>query len=181
MMRITSGSAKNTNLIAPDLPKFRAAQDVVKQAIFSIVGDKVINAVCLDLFAGSGSFGLEALSRGAASCDFIDSTYEATQATIQNIKKCHFEDRAEVFLKDAGKFLQNIASDKYDLIFIDPFYDDVKHKHLFKNLSEFLKADGIVVFSHGDNLKLEDVLDTNIWKSIDERKFGSAVISFLSL
>lgn len=189
-MRITSGSAKNITLTAPDIPNFRAAQDIVKQAVFAIIGNKVVGAVCLDLFAGSGSFGLEALSRGAANCDFVDENGDCRDMILQNIAKCSFEGKSRAFLKSASKFVEKMANTKntkseekifYDLVFMDPFYNDLNHRHLIKNLDAILKPDGLVVFTHGDNLDLNSQIENTDFKLVTERRFGATVISILNL
>jgi len=71
-IRIITGTAKNRKLKAPNIEDFRAVQEIAKSSLFSILGEKIKNAVCLDLFSGSGNLGIEALSRGAKRCDFVD-------------------------------------------------------------------------------------------------------------
>lgn len=182
MMRITSGEAKNTTLIAPDIPKFRAVQDVVKQAVFAILGEKIVGAVCLDLFAGSGSFGLEALSRGAESCDFVEENHICRDVILQNINKCHYVTQSKVYLRTAGKFVEKFAEDAgYDLIFMDPFYDDHQNKHLLKNLKRIAKPDGMVVYTHGNDLDLTAQIEDTDLKLITQRRFGAAVVSILNI
>ena len=180
MIRITSGSAKNTQLNTPEIKDFRAVQDIVKQAVFAIIADKVSDATCLDLFAGSGSMGLEALSRGAKRCDFVDEHREAEEAIFANVKKCHFEDKVEIFGKKAVKFAGHTAN-KYDLIFMDPFYEDTKQKFLFKLLERHLNPSGQLVFLHGDKVKVSDYLTNTGFETITERKFGAGMFTILKL
>ncbi len=179
MIRITSGTAKNKKLIVPDVPGIRAVQEVVKLAIFSILGEKVDDAMVLDLFAGSGNLGLEALSRGAQWCDFVDDNYNARQAITKNIKSCGFEDKSEVFFSDAVKYVAN-TDKKYTIIFADPFYDDLSHKFLMKNLEEILNPGGTIIFLHGDKLKIEKLTEGTNLKIIDERKYGKSILNFIS-
>ena len=103
-IRVTSGTAKNTKLNTPQTEGFRAVQDIVKQSVFSILGDNVNDAVCLDLYAGSGSLGIEALSRGAKWCDFVDKDHEAKKVILENLARCKFENNYEVFNKNSVKF-----------------------------------------------------------------------------
>jgi 16S rRNA (guanine(966)-N(2))-methyltransferase RsmD len=166
-LRITSGTAKNKNILAPDIPNFKAVQEVVKLAIFSILGDKVNEAVCLDLYAGSGNMGLEALSRGASWCDFVDENWESKQAVLKNIKNMGFEEKAEFHFSDTVKYVGN-TSKKYDIIFADPFYETISHKFLVKSLGEILNKDGIIFFMHGDNLKMDKMAEGTELKIIDE-------------
>jgi len=179
-IRIITGTAKNRRLKAPDIEGFRAVQEVAKSSLFSILGDKIQNAVCLDLYAGSGNLGIEALSRGAEWCDFVDDNYYSTQAIEENLVKCGFIEKAEVSRKEAVKFVLN-SPRNYDIIFIDPFYQETTHKHLLLNLGNILNKDGIVAFFHGENLNLQDLItDTNL-KIVDERKFGKSFFTLLTL
>jgi len=179
-IRIITGTAKNRRLKAPDVEGFRAVQEISKSSLFSILGDKVQNAVCLDLYAGSGNLGIEALSRGAKWCDFVDSNYNSIKAVEENLVKCGFIEKSEVSRKEAVKFVVN-SPRNYDIIFIDPFYQEITHKHLLLNLGNILNKGGIVVFFHGDTLNLQDLItDTNL-KIVDERKFGKSFFTLLTL
>ncbi|HLB51951.1 16S rRNA (guanine(966)-N(2))-methyltransferase RsmD [candidate division WWE3 bacterium RIFCSPHIGHO2_12_FULL_38_15] len=184
-IRVTSGTAKNTKLNTPQTEGFRAVQDIVKQSVFSILGDKVKDAVCLDLYAGSGSLGIEALSRGAKWCDFVDKDYDAKRVILENLAKCKFEGNYEVFMKSAVKFVEKAAGTdrlaKYDLVFLDPFYENTYHKHLIKLSENILNRGGLIIFMHGENLDMKKLLaDTKI-KIITQRKFGKSYFDILSL
>lgn len=118
-MRIIAGKAGRIAIKVPSAVA-RPTTDFVRQAVFSILGERVENARVLDLFAGSGALGLEALSRGAASCTFVDEHRQATQVVMENLAKARLDGghavKAEVLLylkRDAGT---------YDLIFADPPY-----------------------------------------------------------
>ena len=136
-IRITTGIAKNKKIKAPNIEGFRAVQEVAKSSVFSILGNKVLGAFCLDLFSGSGNMGLEALSRGAEWCDFVDSNYFSCEAVRENIVNCGFIERSEVIRKEAAKYVVNTEK-TYDIIFLDPFYDDINHKFLVSNLENIL-------------------------------------------
>ncbi len=179
MIRIITGSAKNIKLKTPTNPEFRAVQDVAKGSLFSIIGEKIIGAECLDLFAGSGNLGLEALSRGAAHCDFVELDKASSKMIEDNITKCGFDSKAEVFSKSAVKFAGNTEK-SYDLIFVDPFYHDVSHVFLVTNLEEILKPNGMIIFFHGDNLDIQKIAKDTKLKTIDERKFGHSIFTILS-
>jgi len=178
MLRITTGLAKNVRLKTPDLPGFKSVQEVAKSAIFSMLGDKVNEAMCLDLYAGSGNLGLEALSRGAAWCDLVDNNYEAKKVLLENVKKCGFEEKAEVHFKDAVKYAANTEK-KYDLIFVDPFYDTTSHVFLMKNLAEILKPEGVVVFCHGVGLLMDSLIKSAPLKTVENRRFGQGCFTFI--
>jgi len=179
MIRIITGSAKNLKLKTPNNPEFRAVQDVAKGSLFSIIGDKINGAECLDLFAGSGNLGIESLSRGASHCDFVEIDKTSTKIIQDNITKCGFDQKAEIFPKSAVKYAGNTEK-TYDIIFVDPFYHDVSHIFLTKNLEEILNPKGLIIFFHAENLDIKKISkDTNL-KIIDERKFGKSIFTILS-
>ena len=178
-IRITTGIAKNKRLKAPSIEGFRAVQEVAKSSIFSILGEKIENSVCLDLFAGSGNMGLEALSRGADWCDFVDDNYFSSEAIKENILNCGFLEKSEVFRKESSKYVVN-APKKYDVIFLDPFYDDVSQRHLISNLGSILNDNGLAIFFHGESLDIEQLVSGTDLKIVEERKFGKSIFTILS-
>ena len=178
-IRITTGIAKNKKLKAPSIEGFRAVQEVAKSSVFSILGDKVPESMCLDLFSGSGNMGLEALSRGAEWCDFVDSNYFSCEAIRENIVNCGFLEKAEVIRKEAAKYVVNTEK-TYDIIFLDPFYDDTNHKFLVSNLENILNKDGLIVFFHGENLDLKSLIEGTGLNIMEERKCGKSFFTILS-
>lgn len=123
-MRIITGLAKNRRIATPRGRHItRPAMEKVRGAIFSSLGD-VAGLRFLDVFAGSGSLGLEALSRGAAWCDFIDAHPRVVQVLIANLQRLGFDGQAHVYKRRLPQGLASIARDnKYDVIFCDPPYD----------------------------------------------------------
>lgn len=178
MPRVTSGSAKNKNLKVPDVPNIRAVQDVFKLALFSIIGDKIKGATCLDLYAGSGSIGIEALSRGAGWCDFVDEHKRAEEAINFNLKNCKLNKIAQFHRDNAVKYAANTEK-KYDIIFLDPFYNDLKHKFLLQNLEEILNENGVIAFSHGKELNIEDQIKDTKLSIFTQRRFGKSHLTIL--
>ncbi len=186
MLRITSGTAKGKNLKSPEIPEFRAVQEKAKLAIFSILGSKVLGAVCLDLYAGSGNLGIEALSRGAAHCDFVDTDRKAEEAIAENLRSTDLFDKAEIYGQDAVKFVQGVAentteeSRNYDIVLVDPFYKETHFKFLFENLEKILNPRGVIIFSHGSDIDIKEVLsNTSHLKIYDEKKYGGAKVTIL--
>jgi len=178
MPRVTSGKAKNLQLEVPEIEDIRVVQDIVKLAVFSIIGADIENSTCLDLFAGSGSMGIEALSRGAKWCDFVDESYDAKEAITNNLQKAGFVENFAIFTKNAVKYLKKCES-KYDYIFADPFYKDTAHKFLIKQLENLLESGGQVMFLHGENLNMDELItDTSFFK-FTERKFGASIVTIL--
>ena len=178
MVRITTGTAKNKKLKTPVIEGFQAIQEVAKGALFSIIGERVTGAQCLDLFAGSGNLGIEALSRGATWCDFVDKNRDAEKAIADNIKNCGFENVSEFHRKESVKFAGNTEK-KYDLIFLDPFYDDISHVFLMTNLEEILNPNGMIAFFHGNNLEIEKVIKDTKLQVVDDRRFGRSFFKIL--
>lgn len=178
-IRITTGIAKNKRLKAPAIEGFRAVQEVAKSSVFSILGEKVLGAMCLDLFSGSGNMGLEALSRGAEWCDFVDDNYFSCEVIKENIINCGFLEKAEVTRKEAAKYVVNTEK-TYDIVFLDPFYQDVAHKFLVSNLKNILNESGIIVFFHGENLDLKTLVEGSGLNIMEERKFGKSFFTMLS-
>lgn len=180
MIRITTGTAKNIKLFTPDFKEFRAVKEIVKQSVFSVINEDIQNKECLELFAGSGSIGLEAISRGAKSCHFVDENYKSVEVIKKNIKKCKFdESRVEVVKSNAVKYAANTEY-KYDVIFLDPFYHDTSHIFLMKNLEEILNENGFIVFFHGTNIDIEKILKDTQLKITDQRKFGKSLYTIIT-
>lgn len=129
-MRIVAGLHRGRTLVAPGGENTRPTLDRTREAVFSSLGVKVIDAVVLDAFAGSGAMGLEALSRGAQEATFLDIDTAAVNAVTQNVNAMHLEDVAKIFRMDACAYLQSLAqgSKAYTLVFLDPPY----HHHLIE-------------------------------------------------
>lgn len=165
LMRVITGKAKGRKLKGPKGPETRATSDKVKGALFSILGDRVRDARVLELFAGTGAIGIEALSRGAARVDFVE-TDKATAAILeQNLSTCGFHDRAEVHPMDAFRFLkkgpraaEGPAGGPYDIIFADPPYHAWQLKKLLPLLGQgvMISPDGLLVLEHFHKVGLPD-------------------------
>ncbi len=122
-MRIVSGIYGGRRLVAPKGTIARPTQDRVREAWFSILGPEVNGARVLDLFAGSGALGLEALSRGAASAEFVEKARPSLLALEANIAALGVQGVAQVRKGDALKFAVAVVPGRYDLVFADPPYD----------------------------------------------------------
>ncbi len=123
MMRIITGTARGTRLDAPEGIHTRPTSERAKQGVFNILQFEIRGRRVLDLFAGSGQMGLEALSRGAASAVFADADPQAVKVLKSNIKKTHVEEKSTVFEGDYKTVLRTLSSQTpFDLIFLDPPY-----------------------------------------------------------
>ena len=144
-MRVISGTARGRKLLEPDGSKIRPSTDKVKESLFNIIQFDIEGRRVLDLFAGSGQLGIEALSRGAASCVFVDESSEAIKLVNANLKKCGLTDSATVIRGDAFAFIER--GGRFDLVFLDPPYET---KHIDKALEriiefDILKDNGIII------------------------------------
>ena len=145
-MRVITGEAKGRRLFSPDGAETRPTSDFVKQAVFSMIRDDIEGRRALDLFAGTGQMGIEALSRGAVCAHFVDNARAAVCVIKKNLEHCRLEANARVFQCGAMEFLSR-AKEKYDLIFIDPPY---RSPLLDNTLDEIIRIDllrigGIIV------------------------------------
>ena len=144
-MRVITGTARGTNLKAPDGLSTRPTADKVKQAVFNIIQYEIAGDV-LDLFAGSGQLGIEALSRGASRAVFVDAGRPAIAVIRENLKKTHLEDRAEVVCCDYMTYLANCRK-RFRVVFLDPPYAENYLENAIKRISEIdiLAEGGIII------------------------------------
>ncbi|MGH2489976.1 MAG: 16S rRNA (guanine(966)-N(2))-methyltransferase RsmD [Candidatus Limnocylindria bacterium] len=124
-MRVIAGSAKGRTLDAPRGGATRPATDRIRETLFAILEPMLSEARVLDLFAGSGALGIEALSRGAGSVTFVERSAEALKALRRNIAATGFDARAEVIAANVLTFIEQSVAGPYDLVFCDPPFADV--------------------------------------------------------
>lgn len=182
-MRIISGAAKGTKLYTLDGIATRPTLDRVKESLFSIIQNKINEECCvLDLFAGSGALGLEAISRGAKKAFLCDKSYEAIKIIKQNIEKTHFQEKAIAINKDYKKSIEFLKKNKFDLIFIDPPYKmdiAVKAVEIIINL-EILKKNGLIILETDDKEReLKELKSVNVIVK-DLRTYGRVNLLFLN-
>lgn len=135
-MRVIAGSARGTILSAPEGRNVRPTTDRVKEAMFSILQFHLPGARVLDLFAGSGALGIEALSRGAKSAVFVDESRISAELVQTNLQKTHLMDRASIEVCDFKLYLGRAGSGRFDLVLLDPPY----HEGLWAQAMELLNA-----------------------------------------
>lgn len=172
-MRIIAGSAKGRTLKAPDTKGTRPVTDRAREAVFSIIGPSVVDAVVLDLYAGSGSFGLEALSRGAARSTFVENGRAALKALKHNIETLGLGGR--VVAASVHSYLAR-EPEGFSLVFIDPPWDldGERLEREFLLLDRFLTADATVVTSrrHADPRPSPP----KNWRVATDRRYGDTRI-----
>lgn len=172
-MRVIAGRWGGRRLQAPRGQSTRPTSDRVREALFSVLGDDVAGARVLDLYAGSGALGIEALSRGAASAVFVDTSQAALGAIRANLEALGAE--AEVRRADARRFLgsASAARSEYDLIFLDPPYRFAARlgRELSEALPPVLAHDAVVVAESDRRTPLDIELPLH-----DERRYGDTLI-----
>lgn len=122
-MRIVAGKFANRDLASPNDFRVRPTAEAVRATLLDLLADVVADASCLDLFAGTGALGLEAISRGARRCDFVETRPTSLAALKSNIVKLRLKERTRVFKKDALPFAAQLNEHAYDLVFCDPPYE----------------------------------------------------------
>jgi len=175
-MRIIAGKFKGRKLYSPKDDNIRPTSDKVKEAIFSMIGEYLDDAAVIDLFSGSGSLGLEALSRGAKICYFCDNSAESLKLIKSNIDVCGADESSHIFTGDYKKALSKVT-EKADIIFLDPPYGEVFFDKCFEKICEYgvLKEGGLIVAEHGKETPLPDKV-LNFGK-IKEKKYGAVTVS----
>lgn len=149
-MRVISGSARGKRLKAPTGLHTRPITDMIKEALFNVWGPDIVDASLLDLFAGSGSVGIEALSRGAARVVLVDNDRNAIKIMKENLDNCGFNTGFEVFCNDVFKAVELLSrhQEKFDFIYVDPPFTNEKiFAEIMQTLGKagILTADGILV------------------------------------
>lgn len=156
-MRVITGTARGKRLKTPEGILTRPTADRVKEALFSAIQFEIQNARFLDLFAGSGQMGIEALSRGASGAVFVDSRKEACALVRENLKICGFDKNAVVVQSDYLSYLDR-CKEKFDIVFLDPPYAEVFLEKALKRITEIdiLTECGIIICERPAD-KLQDL------------------------
>lgn len=182
-MRVVSGTRKGKILKAVPGNSTRPTTDKVKEAIFNIIGPYFDGGQGLDLFAGSGGLGIEALSRGADKVIFVDRDGKAIQTIHENIRNCDFEEKAEIYRNDADRALKAILKRDlaFDYIFLDPPYRKQQLLKLLKVIDEnnLLSEQGTILCEHESDVELPE----NVGRLVQQKheNYGIISISIYSL
>ncbi len=177
-MRVIAGEAKGQRLLAVPGTTTRPIADRVKESLFNILDERVVGATFLDLFAGTGSVGIEALSRGAAAATFVERDERAVQTIRANLEATGLAARARVIRQDVFRFITTAAEAGYDLVYVAP----PQYRGLWVKTVEAL--DGHPLVSPG-GLVIEQMfpkeyhaLSLTKLAPVDERKYGSTLLVF---
>jgi len=179
-MRVATGEAKGRRLKGPVDKGTRPIIDRVKQALFNILSARVEDARFLDLFAGTGSVGIEALSRGAASATFIELNHKMLQVLRENLRITGLADRAETLRADAFKFLRSAVM-PYDMIYVaPPQYQEMAARALaLLDSSPLVVAESIVIVQiHPKERPGVAAVPLTRLAMTDERRYGSTLLLF---
>jgi 16S rRNA (guanine966-N2)-methyltransferase len=176
-MRVIAGSARGRQLVAPRGSGTRPITDRVKETLFGIIGERVIDATVLDLYAGSGAIGIEALSRGAARCDFVEQDRRAVAAIRQNLAHAGLAGRGSVHAMDVLRYLERPAGDRYGLIFVDPPYEERAILAPLERLADRLAPAAAVVVKHHWRTPIPEPAGLVRRR---ERRFGETTLTFLA-
>lgn len=156
-MRVIAGSARSLKLMTPEGQDTRPTTDRIKETLFNILQFELYDAAFLDLFAGSGAIGIEALSRGAKEACFVDSGSEAESCIKENLKHTKLEDKATVYKQDVFVALTRMEyQKKFDFVFMDPPY----HKELEQRVLEYLTTSSII--DDQSTIIFEAAIDTDL-------------------
>lgn len=191
-MRVIAGTARGTRLLSVKGEKTRPVLDSVKEALFNIIREIVPGSSVIDLFAGTGALGIEALSRNAEFCIFIDKDWDAVNIIKKNLKKAGLDDRARVLRLDVFRLCTYLIANqlKLDLVLAGPPYEMVEKEEgmariltLFQEMveKEILKPDGIIVLQHRrqhGQISLSMPPRTNL-EVFDQRQYGDTQLTFL--
>ncbi|MCD8094584.1 MAG: 16S rRNA (guanine(966)-N(2))-methyltransferase RsmD [Ruminococcus sp.] len=158
-MRVITGSARGRRLKTLDSLDIRPTTDEVKEAIFSIIQFDLPSASVLDLFAGSGQLGIEAMSRGANYCVFTDSSADAVSVIKENLNVCKLVKNTRVLKIDSFEYLNNTKMG-FDIVFIDPPYKQGLVEKSLEKVASKLNDGAIVVCEHERELELKDSYDS---------------------
>tara|TARA_B100000989_G_scaffold8093_1_gene5594 strand:- start:240 stop:800 length:561 start_codon:yes stop_codon:yes gene_type:complete len=182
-MRIIAGNLRGKKIFYPDDKKTRPLRDMVKESIFNLIENsnkynlQIDKSNILDLFSGSGSFGLECISRGAKKVFFFENYSEALKVLRKNILELKLSRKCKIFEKNCLNFneYQKIIDEKFDIIFIDPPFKERKINLLIERVlsREILSDTGIVIIHRH---KKDDVIISDKFQTLDIRSYGISKI-----
>lgn len=178
-MRVVAGERKGMPLKAITGTTTRPTTDKVKESIFNMIGPYFDGGTALDLFAGSGGLGIEALSRGVQRAIFVEKDGRAYQTLQENIKKCRYEDVAETFKTDATRAVKGLVKRdiQIDYIFLDPPYRKIEYYDLILNLIDGgkLSENAVIVCEHAAEVSLPS--NYGPYTLTRQESYGGTIIS----
>ena len=181
-MRIISGTSRGRRLTTPKGQGVRPTSDRVKESIFNILGERVEGKTVLDLFAGTGNLGIEALSRGATKSLFVEKGRQVIRLIQKNLSQCGLGARSEIIPKDVNRAIGILKQrgESFDLILMDPPYEKGLIGRTLDKLDshKIYHEDSILVIEHDRREPLPGIMVG--WNLIRQREIGDTVVSFLT-
>jgi 16S rRNA (guanine966-N2)-methyltransferase len=175
-MRVIAGSARGLRLAAPKDPRTRPISDKVKESLFGAIGERVLGARVLDLYAGSGAIGIEALSRGAGSATFVERARSAVSVIRDNLANTGLGDSAEVHARSVEAFLAGTDAAAWDIVVLDPPYAERTLDLPLERLRPHLAPGALVVVKHFWRTPMPAGAGLAVIRS---RRFGETALTFL--
>lgn len=174
-MRVVGGVYRHRELAWPKSSATRPTKDMVREAVFSALSNKVSNSVVLDLFAGSGAFAIEAISRGASFAYLVDNDFEANKAINQNLTNLKINN-AKVYSSDYLVALKDLIAHqvKIDILFLDPPYAMNDYQKYIEEAYPLLNNNAVIVVESNDPIKV-----TGNYKKVKEYKYGKTLVTIL--
>ncbi len=182
-MRIISGTARGTKLYTLEGQATRPTLDRVKESLFNIIQNEIIDSNFLDVFSGSGAIGLEAASRGAKKVILCDKSKDAINIISRNIEKTHLKEKVELYNLDYETLLKNKVKEKMDIIYIDPPYNsDFAIKSVEYIINQKIADENSIIIIETDNEEkvLNELKKIDI-EIIDKRRYGRATLIFIKI
>lgn len=179
-MRVITGSAKGRKLLSPQGERVRPTTDRIKEALFNIIGENIKNSILIDCFAGTGNIGVEALSRGAKKCYFIDNDFKSIEIIHNNLELTNLKKNAIIMNSNVSNALKKIEikKEKVDFVFLDPPYLQEYINPTMKSLSEnnILKQNNWIIIEHSKKEHLEEQYGKI--KCFRQQVYGNTSLSF---
>lgn len=179
-MKVISGKLKGRNLLTIQNNKnIRPTKNIIREAVFDVLRSFIEDVSVLDLFAGTGAMGIEAISEGAKEAVFVESEYEASMVIKDNLKSLGIESVCQVIKGSVEKKILDFKNSKFGLIFLDPPYN-YNSNRIFKILSnivdlKIIEEGGIVVLEHTKDNKVQPFDGLTLYK---EKKYGKSWVSY---
>lgn len=179
-MRITSGEFKNKRIKSRKGYETRPTLERIKEAIFSIINDRIEGASFLDLYAGTGNMSFEAISRGAKKSIMIEDNKEALRVIIENSNNIGVADRCRAYKNDVNRAIEILENknEKFDIIFMDaPYKEELTTKTIEKiSTTNILNTGGIIIAEHSVFEKLDNIIGNFV--KYDERNYNKKIVTF---
>jgi RNA methyltransferase, rsmD family len=179
-MRVTAGTLKNRKIKSREGRETRPTLERIKEAIFSIIGDKVVDAKFLDLYSGTGNIAIEALSRGAKRAVMIEQDKEALRIIIDNIDTLGLTNVSRAYKNDVSRAIEILGrkNEKFDIIFLDPPYKENISISTIEKVSEnnILAEGGIIISEHSIYEKMPEKIGNFV--KYDERNYNKKIVTF---